>query len=77
MGLVLTPLGNDRHIGTLLAKRGTGGNGFRDGKYGRMMAARPTVPVVVGTHANIVMVVDLLRAMKGVVLFIGEMAKEE
>lgn len=47
------------------------------GPYGRMMAARPAAPMVVGTRATNVMVVDLLRAVPGVVLLIEKLFREE
>lgn len=53
------------------------GGGLGYGLYRRTMAARPVTPVVVGTLATTVMVVDILRAVSGVVLPIGELTNEE
>lgn len=41
------------------------------------MAERPVATAVVGTTATTVVIVDLLRAVTGVVLLIGELPKEE
>lgn len=55
--------------------RGVGSSGRSP--YGRMMAARPADSVVVGTPATTVLAFNLLLAVPGVVLLLGELIKEE
>lgn len=76
MRLFLTTQVWYRHIGPLLAKGRRGGD-FRVGPYGRMMAEEPSASVVVENFSTTVMVVDMLRAVPGVVLVITEIAKGE